>query len=134
MYQGAGILHFNNTEDRQEEKADPLHKIKPFNYSPHIVPVGKWMVVNKKKKKEREGISATNEYGLAGSDGLPLRPLSHQMWKKMAILSTSTGTSLHCYCLWQQMGNAEMKKAGRGSLEQKIADWRNQPAQCEMVS
>ncbi|CAK6981757.1 piggyBac transposable element-derived protein 3-like [Scomber scombrus] len=81
------FLHFNNNEDRQEENADPLHKIRPLlthlNSGFKTIPMGEKLAVDEQMVpfKERSGLkqylpAKQKKWGykvlvLDGSDGVP---------------------------------------------------------------
>ncbi len=109
-------LHFNNNEERQEDNNDPLHKIRPL--VTHLtskltsipmsekLAVDEQMVPFKGRNRLKQYLpSKPKKWGykilvLAGSDGVPYN------------VEIYTG-SLMC--------DAELKRTGRGSFEQKMA-------------
>ncbi|KAJ8351855.1 hypothetical protein SKAU_G00233310 [Synaphobranchus kaupii] len=80
-------LHFNNNEDRQEENADPLHKIRPLvthlTSKLKMIPMGEKLAVDelmvpfKGRNRLKQCLAAKpRKWGykllvLAGSDGVP---------------------------------------------------------------
>ncbi|KAJ8351852.1 hypothetical protein SKAU_G00233280 [Synaphobranchus kaupii] len=135
-------LHFNNNEDRQEENADPLHKIRPLvthlTSKLKMIPMGEKLAVDELMTGRVVQPPELPDVGASGNVVLRLaQPIPKQQNYKLFLDNWFTGVPLiltlaqqGIHCTGTVRGNrlpgvlmsdVELKRTGHGSFEQKIA-------------